>query len=140
MQRVTGANFKPRNVLIEIPGASQPHVITFGSFRLRVILGILCRPLFVLPETGFPYKRCFFSQKGGFSIVLSFTLRRRYSGIDTLRLAVSSDLTAVAPFEIYCVVNIRVVISLRYCSLAGMRPFAPSSALQERACQCRTQG
>jgi hypothetical protein len=35
----------------------------------------------------------------------SFTLRRRYSGIETLRLAVSSDLTAVAPFEIYCVVK-----------------------------------
>ena len=30
------------------------------------------------------------------------------TGIDTLRLAVSSDLTAVAPFEIYCV-KIRVV-------------------------------
>jgi hypothetical protein len=31
----------------------------------------------------------------------SFTFRRRYCGIETLRLAVSSDRTALAPFEIY---------------------------------------
>ena len=37
----------------------------------------------------------------------SFTLRRRYSGIETLRLAVSSE---VAPFEIYCVIKIKVVL------------------------------
>ena len=43
----------------------------------------------------------------------SFILKRRYSGIKTLRLAVSSNLMEVAPFEIYCVIKIRVVVRIK---------------------------